>query len=97
MAKGYWIAQGTIHNLDQYKKYIDANGPVFEKWGAQFIVRGGESELVEGQSLERHVVIEFETYEKALACYHSEEYQAAIQLRLGAADLNLVIVEGVSE
>lgn len=97
MAKGYWFVEATIHNPDQYKKYIEADSPVFEKWGGKFLVRGGDSKLLEGQALERQVVLEFETYEKALACYHSDEYQAARQFRLDAADINVVIVEGVSE
>jgi uncharacterized protein (DUF1330 family) len=96
MAKGYWIVEATIQNPDQYKKYIEADSPVFEKWGGTLLVRGGESTTLEGHSLQRHVVIEFDTYEKALECYHSDEYQAARQFRLGAADMNLVIVEGVS-
>ena len=58
------------------------------------MVRGGKAERPEGQLRSRHVVLEFESYEKALACYHSPEYQAAIKLRLPVSSGDIVIVEG---
>jgi uncharacterized protein (DUF1330 family) len=39
-------------------------------------------------------VIEFESYEQALACYHSPEYQAVAKIRHANADSQIVIVEG---
>jgi uncharacterized protein (DUF1330 family) len=39
-------------------------------------------------------VIEFPSYEAALACYRSDEYQAAIALRRGIAETDFVIAEG---
>jgi hypothetical protein len=39
--------------------------------------RAGRFEVVEGPARERHVVIAFESYEAALACYRCPEYQAA--------------------
>jgi uncharacterized protein (DUF1330 family) len=43
---------------------------------------------------QRSVVIEFESYEQALACYHSEQYQQACGYRQGAAKAEVIIVEG---
>jgi len=40
------------------------------------------------------VVIEFPSYEAALACYHSPEYRAAMALRQGKSTMDLAIVEG---
>ena len=74
MAKGYWIARIDIHNMDGYKDYIAQNGPVFAKYGARFLVRGGPHEVKEGTSRSRNVVLEFKDYETALACYNSPEY-----------------------
>ena len=42
----------------------------------------------------RTVVLEFPSYEAALACYRSPDYQAAKKLRDGKAEFDLVIVEG---
>jgi uncharacterized protein (DUF1330 family) len=42
----------------------------------------------------RNVVIEFDSLEQAVACYNSSEYQAARQHRIGAAEAELMVVEG---
>ena len=94
MAKGYWIARIDVHNMDGYKEYIAQNGAVFAKFGAKFLVRGGQFENPEGSSRSRNVVLEFKDYETALACYNSPEYQAAIKLRTPHSVGDIVIVEG---
>ncbi len=94
MAKGYWIATGEVSDLETYKKYIEANAEPFATYGARFLVRGGEGEVAEGSFGSRTVVIEFESYEKAHACYHSDTYQEAKAIRQGAANMNLFIVAG---
>jgi uncharacterized protein (DUF1330 family) len=40
-------------------------------------------------------VLEFERYDAARRYFHSEQYQAARSLREGAADIEMVLVEGV--
>jgi uncharacterized protein (DUF1330 family) len=94
MAKGYWIVQVTVTDPEGYPSYIKADAAAFEKFDARFLVRGGRYDAVEGPARERHVVIEFESYEQALACYHSPEYQAAAKLRQAYAESEVVIVEG---
>ena len=47
-----------------------------------------------GALKDRHVVIEFPSYQAALDCYNSPEYQFAIQERGEAGDVDLVVVEG---
>jgi len=94
MAKGYWIASGEVSDVEQYKKYAAANAVPFAKFGAKFLVRGGAFECMEGSSASRNVVIEFPTYEAALACYKSPEYQAAIELRKPVSKLDLIVIQG---
>jgi uncharacterized protein (DUF1330 family) len=94
MAKGYWIARIDIHNMDGYKEYIAQNGAVFAKYGAKFLVRGGRCDAVEGVGRGRNVVIEFESYDVALACYRSPEYQAAAEFRRKASIGEILVVEG---
>ena len=96
MAKGYWIGRVDVHDPEAYKKYVAANAFALEKYGAKFLVRGGAFENPEGNSRSRNVVIEFESYEKALACYHSPEYQNAIGFRTenGVSEGDIVIIEG---
>jgi uncharacterized protein (DUF1330 family) len=98
MAKGYWIAHVTITNPDRYKDYVAANATAFKKYGARFVVRGGQHEARGGKANERqgqrHVVIEFASYDVAKACYDSLEYAAAAKIRDEAAVADIVIVEG---
>ncbi len=94
MAKGYWMASGEVSDVEQYKKYAAANAVPFAKYGAKFLVRGGAFEHMEGSSASRNVVIEFPTYEAALACYKSPEYQAAMELRKPVSKLDLIIIQG---
>lgn len=94
MAKGYWIVHVTVTDADNYPQYLAADAIAFEKYDARFLVRGGQCKGPEGPIRERHVVIEFESYEQALACYSSPEYQAAAKLRQAFSDSEIVIVEG---
>ena len=66
MSKGYWIVSITITDEAQYKQYFAANAAIFEKWRCRFIVRGGAYETVQGSAGDRQVVIEFESYQRAL-------------------------------
>lgn len=95
MSKGYWIAQVDIAQLDRYQEYVAANAEPFRKYGARFLVRGGQFENPEGSSRSRHVLLEFPSYQAALDCWHSAEYQQAIALRQPFSQLDLVIIEGV--
>jgi uncharacterized protein (DUF1330 family) len=94
MAKGYWIARVDVADAERYKAYIAANAAPFKKFGARFLVRAGRFENPEGSSRPRNIVIEFPSYEAALECYRSPEYQAALKLRLPVSTIDLVIVEG---
>jgi uncharacterized protein (DUF1330 family) len=94
MAKGYWIVRVDVADLERYKAYVAANAAPFAKFGARFLVRGGRYETMEGASRARNVVIEFPSYDVAVACYRSPEYQAALALRLPVSTADLVIVEG---
>jgi uncharacterized protein (DUF1330 family) len=94
MAKAYWIARVDVHNMDGYKDYVAQNGAVFKKYGARFLVRGGAHEAKEGTSRSRNVVLEFENYETALACYNSPEYARLVEIRGPHSECDPVIVEG---
>ena len=50
--------------------------------------------MTEGRARSRSVVIEFPSYEAALACYRSPDYQAAKALRKGKGEIDLVVIEG---
>jgi uncharacterized protein (DUF1330 family) len=92
--KGYWIGHVDVTDPEGYKPYTVANQAAFGKFGARYLVRAGRYEVTEGRMRSRHVVLEFPSYDAALACYRSPEYQAAKALRMGKADIDLVVIEG---
>lgn len=96
MAKGYWVGHVEVSDMAAFKRYIDAAGPVFQRYGARFLARGGRAEELEGEiGRSRHVVYEFPSYEDAVACYRSADYQSARAHRDGAAEVSITIVEGL--
>ncbi len=97
MAKGYWIAHVTVTNPDVYKEYVAANAVAFKKFGAKFLVRGGKFEAPAGTLRDRHVVLEFESFATAKACYESPEYKAAVIFRDRGGNADVVIVEGYDD
>lgn len=94
MPKGFWIVRVDIHDAEKYKAYIAANAAPLRKYGARFLVRAGRFENPEGTSRTRNAVIEFPTYEAAVACWHSPEYQEVLKLRQPVSTADLIIIEG---
>lgn len=94
MAKGYWVAHVDVDDMDVYRNYIAANAAPFAEYGARFVVRGGDQVVREGSARKRTVVIEFDSYETAVACYESVAYQDAKAIRDPVSTGDLVIVQG---
>jgi uncharacterized protein (DUF1330 family) len=94
MAKGYWIARVDVADAEGYKAYVAANAAPLARFGGRFVVRAGRFENPEGGSRSRNVVVEFPSYQAALDCYRSADYQAAVQLRLPVSTVDMVIIEG---
>ncbi|MCV0424409.1 MAG: DUF1330 domain-containing protein [Roseibium sp.] len=94
MKKGYWIARVDVKDPDNYPKYVETAKPAFERFGANFLARGGETNAIEGPGRARNVVIEFPSFQHAVDCYNSPEYQEAVKIRQQIADGEIVIVEG---
>lgn len=94
--KAYWIAQVDVNDPQQYTQYTQRGPAAFKLYGGRFLARGGRSEAVEGKATpQRTVIIEFDSYDQAVACYNSPEYQDAMSYRAGAAKAEIVIVEGI--
>lgn len=94
MAKGYWLAQVDVHDPEGYKAYAALGPAAVGAYGGRLIVRGGQFERAEGTCRSRLVVVEFPSYQAALDCYHSPDYQSAKAVRLLHASSDLTIVEG---
>jgi uncharacterized protein (DUF1330 family) len=92
----YLIVETDVHDPDQYEQYKAASPAAVASGGGRFVVRGGELAVLEGDwRPTRLVVLEFEDLDAVKRWYDSPEYQAAKQLREGAANLRMVAVQGV--
>jgi uncharacterized protein (DUF1330 family) len=94
MPKGYWIVGVDIADQEKYKAYVAANAEPLRKYGGRFLVRGGRFEGVEGGSRARNAVVEFPSYQAAIDCWKSPEYQRAIKLRKDVSTIDLIVIEG---
>ncbi|MFK7878925.1 DUF1330 domain-containing protein [Roseobacter sp.] len=94
MPKGYIIAHVTVTDPEAYKEYVIKDTPILEGLGGRFVIRGGQSQVVEGESHERHVVIEFPSYEAAQAAYNDPDYQEVAKIRRRTAQSSIILVEG---
>jgi uncharacterized protein (DUF1330 family) len=92
---GYWFARAKINDQENYSKYTTALAPIFEKWGAKVLARGGDYKIVEGpEYFHRFVIIEFPSMADAIACHDSPEYKAAAAHRRdGSGEVEIVIMD----
>lgn len=94
MPKGYIIGHITVNDAEAYKEYVEKDTPILQALGGRFVVRGGQSETPEGETLDRHVVIEFPSFDAAKAAYNDPEYQKVAEIRKRTADSVIILVEG---
>lgn len=97
MAKAYWIAfYHSIKNPDALAAYAKLAGPAVQAAGGKFLARGPAAKAYEAGIMQRVVVIEFDSVEKAVAAHDGPGYQEALKvLGKGAVERDLRIVEGV--
>jgi uncharacterized protein (DUF1330 family) len=95
MPKGYVISRVDITNPDAHARYAAAATKAIADHGGKPLARGGRSEALEGKARARNIVLEFDSYDAARRYFHSEQHQAARALREGAAEIEMVLVEGV--
>ena len=96
MAKCYWVScYRAVRNLDALTEYAKLAGPAIEAGGGRFLARGGRVQAYEAGIEERTVVIEFPSFEQAVATHDGEAYRAAVAKLEGAVERDLRLVEGV--
>ena len=97
MVPGYVIAQIRVTDAETYPTYVAMVQKIIEKFGGEFLVRGGRSESHEGTPHgDRHVVIRFPSFQAAKDWYHSPDYTEAKALRMSVSSSVQTIVEGVA-
>ena len=95
MKKGYWISLYTkVDNQDNLKKYAEKVTSIIKSYGGIPLVRGGRHETSDGNDFVRTVVWEFPSYEKALECHKSKEYQEGWSLAKATTKRHMQVIEG---
>ena len=93
----YIIVQVDVHDPQRYQKYREMVPPTLEAYGGRFVVRGGQTQTLEGDwDPGRVVVLEFDSVERAKAWWNSEEYREPKALRQQTAHTQMIVVEGVA-
>ncbi len=96
MAKGYWVScYREIKNPDALAAYAKLAGPAVQAGGGKFLARGGQVEAFEAGVKERTVVVEFPSFEQALATHDGPDYQAAVVKLSGAVERDFRVIEGI--
>ena len=93
MPAALWIAHVTVTNPDAYAEYAKRATLAIAAHGGVLLARGGRYVQLEGRDRPRNVVARFASLEKAVECYHSADYQAALTFAKGAAERELLVVE----
>lgn len=92
----YIIAQPAVSDAQRYETYKALAKVAVDKYGGEYIARGGVTECLEGDwNPPRLVIIRFDSMDRARAWYASAEYQAAVVARRGAAEMRMLVVEGL--
>jgi uncharacterized protein (DUF1330 family) len=95
-AKGYWIGNTNVRDMDGLFRYRDANRETMNRYGAKFIIMHGQHQDVE-EPERLHptwTVVEFPSYADAVACYEDPTYHEAAKLRHAVSEGAMAIVEG---
>ena len=92
----YIVTQIEITDPETFETYRAQVPPILEKYGGEFIVRGGDREVLEGDwPWLRMVILKFPDREAAKAWHASAEYQGPKALRQAASKANMIVVDGV--
>ncbi len=96
MAKAYVLADIDVTDPETYEDYKRLSTAAATRYGARFLVRGGEVANLEGdREPERLVLIEFDDEDAARRWYDSPEYAAARAVRQRAATSSFLLLRGV--
>ena len=91
----YLLGRTRVTDPEAYGRYTAATGKLLDKFGARLKAATNSFDVLEGaEEREFVVLIEFDSLEAARNFYESMEYQAAKELRQGAAETTILIVPG---
>lgn len=96
MAKGYWVSSyRTISDPEKLAAYNELASLAVRAGGGRALARGGRVVAHDAGIAERTVLIEFDSFEQAVATHASEAYQAALAVLSGGVERDFRIIEGI--
>ena len=96
MPKGYMISAHRSE-ADPVKRaaYLELAGPAIEANGGKILSKGARVVAKENGLAQQTVIIEFKSFEAAVAAYESKDYQKALEALAGGSDRDIRLIEGV--
>ncbi len=95
--KAYIIGEIKVTDPARYEDYKKLTQATLEPYDGKFVVRGGKCEVIEGEwDVNRIVVIEFPSVEKAKAWQSGDVYAPARAIRQSASVGKFIVVEGAA-
>ncbi|MFB8208468.1 MULTISPECIES: DUF1330 domain-containing protein [unclassified Streptomyces] len=96
MPKGYWVSvYRTIADPEKLAAYNKLAPPAVKAGGGRVLSRGTRVEAYEAGVAERVVLVEFDSFEQAVAARESPAYQEALAALADGVERDFRIVEGV--
>ena len=97
MAKAYWITTyRSISKPEAVQAYARIAGPALIQAGGRFLARGMAAKVMEQGIMQRTVIIEFDSVERAVAAYNSPGYKKALAaMGKDSCERDIRIVEAV--
>jgi uncharacterized protein (DUF1330 family) len=94
----YLIANIDVQDRDGFERYRTAVPAVIAAHGGRYIVRGGETQTVEGDlGLKRLVILEFPSIAVLRGFYDAPDYAPLLALRLASTRSQVVFAEGLPQ
>ena len=90
----FMIIQARITDPQKFVEYAKRAPALIEKFGGRYRSMRGESQQLEGDEDDRKIVVsEWPSMDAAQTFWNSPEYEELRQLRAGAAEIDVNLVE----
>ena len=93
----YLVVDTNITNPELYERYKVIAKPLVEKYGGEYLARGGKLSVKEDTLWApiRMVLVRFPSMQHAETFYQSDDYQDVLKISKQSADRTVIILEGI--
>ena len=93
----YLVVDTNITNPELYERYKVIAKPLVEKYGGEYLARGGKLSVKEDTLWApiRMVLVRFPSVQDAETFYQSDDYQDVLKISKQSADRTVIILEGI--